>query len=57
MRALNPERRVVAVARVEPRVVGKAREELGLDVVDELLERRRVAEGVADAAGEERVAG
>jgi len=57
MRALNPERRVVAVAGVEPGVVWKAREELGLDVVDELLEGRPVAEGVADAAGDERVAG
>ena len=45
------------MARVEPGVVGEPVEQLGLDLVDELGEGGVVAEGVADAAGEQGVAG
>ena len=52
-----PRRGVAAVAGVEPGLVGEPVEDLGLDLVDQLREGVRVAERVADAAGEERVAG
>src|SRR6478736_4799216 len=54
--SLRADRRVVAVAGVEPGLVGQPLEDLGLDLVDELDERRLVAERVADPAREERVA-
>src|SRR5215210_6477186 len=57
VRALGAQRRVVAVAGVEPGLVGEPVEQLGGDVVDQLPEGVVVVEGVADAAGEERVAG
>ena len=57
VRALGAEGRVVAVAGVEPRVVGEPVEDLGGHLVEELGEGVGVAEGVADPAGEQRVAG
>jgi hypothetical protein len=57
MRPLGTERRVVAVAWVEPGVVGQPVEDLGGDLLDPLLEGRLVVESVADPAREERVAG
>ena len=45
------------MAGVEPRLVGEPVEELGLHVVEQAAEVVGVAEGVADATGEERVAG
>src|SRR5512133_1581696 len=56
VRALRADRGVAAVAGIEPGLVGQPLEDLGLDLVDELGERRLVAEGVAHPAGEERVA-
>jgi site-specific DNA recombinase len=52
VRSLRAEGGVVAVAGVEPGLVGEGAEELGLDVVDEGAEVVRIAPGVADAAGE-----
>src|SRR5690606_13482366 len=56
-RAFGAEGAVVAVAGIEPGVVRQPVEDLPLDVVDEGLEVLLVAEGVADPAGEQRVAG
>src|SRR4029450_9755100 len=56
-RTLGAEGGVVAVAGVEPRLVGERAEDLRLDVVDQGPEVVGVTSGVAHAAGEERVAG
>src|SRR4051794_3433691 len=55
--ALVAEDRVVAVAGVEPGLVGEAVEDLGADVVEQRGEGVLVAEGVADATREQAVAG
>jgi hypothetical protein len=52
--ALGAERRVVAVAGVDPRLVRQRPEQPLLDVVDQAGEPLRVLLGVADAAGEPR---
>jgi hypothetical protein len=54
--ALGAEGGVVAVARVHPRLVGQAVEELGLHAVEQRGEPRGVLLGVADPAGEQAVA-
>src|SRR5690606_35819184 len=54
---LAAQRRVLAVARVEPGGVGKPVEDAFLDVGEQLLEPGRIAPGVADAAGEQAVPG
>src|SRR6476620_3957177 len=56
MGPLVAEDRVVAVAGVEPGLVGEAVEDLGADLVDQGREGVRVSEGVADTAREEAVA-
>src|SRR4051812_3268652 len=57
VRALGPQRRVAAVAGIDPGLVGQPAEQLGVDVVDQRGEPRRVLLRVADAAGEQAVAG
>lgn len=57
MGAFGAEGGVGAVAGVDPGFVGEAGEEFGFYVVEEGLEVLLVAAGVADAAGEEGVAG
>ncbi|MBG6095950.1 hypothetical protein HD557_001932 [Nocardioides luteus] len=52
MGALGAEGGVVAVARVEPGVVGEGGEDALLDVVEQLGETYGILLGVADAAGE-----
>src|SRR5690606_41678423 len=54
---LAAERRVLAVAGVEPGGVREPVENAFLDIGEQLLEAGRVAPGVADAAGEQAVAG
>jgi len=56
VRTLGAERGVVAVARVNPRLIREAVEELGLHATEQRREARRVPLGVADAAGEQAVA-
>jgi hypothetical protein len=55
VRALGAERRVLAVAGVDPRLVRQRAEDPLLDVVDQAREPGGVLLGVADAAGEEAV--
>jgi hypothetical protein len=52
VRTLDTEGRVLAVAGVDPRLVGQPREELVADVTDERGEPRLVLLGVADTTGE-----
>jgi hypothetical protein len=54
--ALGAEGGVVAVAAVDPGLVGELAEELGLDPGKQGREARGVLLGVADAAGEQAVA-
>ena len=54
---LGAQRRVLAVARVEPGVVRQPVEQLVLDVVDQGARRCPARRSFADAAGEQRVAG
>jgi hypothetical protein len=53
MRALDAERGVIAVARVDPGLVGEAAEELRLHVIEQRREASGVFLRVADAAGEQ----
>jgi hypothetical protein len=53
MRPLITQRRVLAVARIDPGLVGEHVEELGDDAVVEGGEALGVLVGIADAAGEQ----
>src|SRR5438270_385922 len=55
--AHSAEGRIAAVAGIDPGVVRQLVEELVLDVVDQGVEVLLRTEGVADAAGEQAVAG
>jgi hypothetical protein len=55
--ALGADRRVLAVAGIDPRRVREGPEEPLLDVVDKAGEALRVLPGVADAAGEQELLG
>jgi hypothetical protein len=52
VRALGSDRRVLAVAGIDPRLVRQCPEQPLLDVVDQAGEPGGVLLGVADAAGE-----